>query len=73
MEQLDRIVVDPQILLGQPVVRGSRLPVYAIVEAIAAGDTRADLLAAYPFLTQEDIEQALHFASRMTRLTLEVA
>lgn len=73
MEALERIVVDPGILLGQPVIRGTRLPVYVIVEAMAGGDSRDDLLTAYPFLANEDIDQALHFASRMTRLMLEVA
>jgi uncharacterized protein (DUF433 family) len=73
MEALDRISIDPGVMLGQPVVKGTRLPVYAIVEAIAAGDTREHLLEAFPFLTAEDIEQALHFAARVVQWGIEDA
>lgn len=68
----DRIDVDPGVLSGQPVVRGTRLPVYVIVEAIAAGDAVTDLLRAYPFLTEDDVREALGFAARLSKGGLEV-
>jgi uncharacterized protein (DUF433 family) len=69
----DRIEVNPEIMLGQPVIKGSRLPVYVIVESIAEGDSIDALLQAYPFLTIEDIQQALRFAADLSHWGLEVA
>lgn len=63
----DRIDVDPAVLSGQPVVRGTRLPVYVIVEALAAGDGIPDVLRAFPFLSEEDVKQALGFAAHLSR------
>ena len=60
----DRIEINPEILLGQPVIKGTRLPVYVIVEALSQGDTVEDLFSAYPFLTRDDISQALRYAAR---------
>ena len=73
MDTIDRITVDPGVMLGQPVIAGTRLPVYVIVQAIAAGDGPKELLDAYPFLTTEDIEAALSFAARLAEWGLEVA
>ena len=73
MKSADRITVDPEIMLGQPVIKGTRLPVYVIVQAVAAGDTRTDILGAYPFLSLEDIEAALRFAAHLAEWGLEVA
>jgi len=69
----DRIEINPRIMLGQPVIKHTRLPVYVIVEAIAAGDTVETILRAYPFLSAEDIRQALQFAARLTQYGLEAA
>jgi len=73
MNTLDRITVDPGLMLGQPVIAGTRLPVYVIVQAIAAGDGPKELLEAYPFLTAEDVEAALNFAAHLAEWGLEVA
>jgi uncharacterized protein (DUF433 family) len=73
MKAFDRIAVDPTVMLGQPVIKGTRLPVYAIVEAVAAGDNKEAILVAFPFLTSRDIEQALLFAARLSQWGLEVA
>lgn len=72
-QPLDRIESNPDVLSGQPVVRGTRLPVYVIVDAIAEGDSVEDLLEAYPFLERADVQQALHFAARMSRVEEAVA
>ena len=70
---LDQIESNPDVLSGQPVVQGTRLPVYVIVDAVAEGDSVEDLLEAYPFLDRADVQQALHFAARMSRVEEEVA
>lgn len=72
-QPLDRIESTPDVLSGQPVVRGTRLPVYVLVDAIAEGDSVEDLLEAYPFLERADVQQALHFAARMSRVEEAVA
>jgi len=56
-------VVDPAILVGKPVVRGSRLAIEFIVELLAEGWSDADILANYPGLTTEDIRACLAYAS----------
>lgn len=68
VQTIDRIDSDPDVLSGQPVVTGTRLPVYVIVEAIAEGDSVEELQDAYPFLDPEDIRQALRFAARMSQV-----
>jgi uncharacterized protein (DUF433 family) len=70
---MERITVDPRLMLGQPVITGTRLPVYVIVQAIAAGDSHKELLEAYPFLTVQDIDAALSYAARLAEWGLEVA
>jgi uncharacterized protein (DUF433 family) len=69
----ERIEVNPEIMLGQPVIKGTRLPVYVIIEALAEGNAQDELLAAYPFLTPEDIQQALLYAAWLSHWGLEVA
>jgi uncharacterized protein (DUF433 family) len=61
---LKRIVVDPKIMLGKPVIRGTRLPVEIVVEKIAYGATIHDLKKDYPFLAEEDIKAALLYAAK---------
>jgi uncharacterized protein (DUF433 family) len=56
---LKRIVVDPKIMLGKPVIKGTRLPLEIIVEKVAYGATLADLQQDYPFLKGEDIRASL--------------
>ena len=59
----ERIVVNPEILAGKPVVRGTRLAVEFILELLAAGQTEDELLANYPGLTHEDVLACLAYAS----------
>ncbi len=61
---MDRIVVDPQILVGKPVIKGTRIPVYLIIEFLANGVTEEEILDQYPSLTREDIKAALLYASK---------
>ena len=59
----ERIVVDPEILAGKPVIRGTRLAVEFILELLAAGQSEQDLLTDYPGLTHDDILACLSYAS----------
>ena len=59
----DRIAVDPEILAGKPVMRGTRLAVEFILELLAAGQSEDDLMTSYPGLTREDMLACLAYAS----------
>jgi uncharacterized protein (DUF433 family) len=59
----DRIEVDPKVMLGKPVIRGTRIPVELLLRKLAEGATETDLLDAYPWLTREDIQAAIGYAA----------
>jgi uncharacterized protein (DUF433 family) len=61
---LKRIAVDPKIMLGKPVIKGTRLSVEIIVEKVAYGATADDLRKDYPFLREDDIRAALLYAAK---------
>jgi len=63
METLDRIAVDPEVCMGQPTIRGTRITVPFVVKLVASGMANAEILEAYPELTEEDIAQALRYAA----------
>jgi uncharacterized protein (DUF433 family) len=63
-ELLDRIAVDPGILAGKPVIKGTRIPVYLILEFLANGMTEKKILKEYPTLKKEDIKAALMYAAK---------
>ena len=58
---------DPSIMMGKPVVAGTRIPVELILEKLAAGETIDQLLEAHPRLSKEDIPAALSFAAEALR------
>jgi uncharacterized protein (DUF433 family) len=59
----DRIEINPAVMLGKPVIRGTRIPVEILIRKMGEGATEADLLDAYPRLTKEDIQAALAYAA----------
>ena len=63
MDWRERIVTNPEILSGQPVIKGSRLSVPFILEMMAAGSSEGAILAAYPWLCAEDVRACLRYAS----------
>jgi uncharacterized protein (DUF433 family) len=76
MKRFDRITSVPTILNGQPTIRGMRLTVRRVIEALAIYPNWDDLRAEYPELEPEDIRQALEFAAQSlddSVLPLEVA
>ncbi|HEV2988553.1 MAG TPA: DUF433 domain-containing protein [Candidatus Angelobacter sp.] len=57
-----RVVEDPEILSGTPVIKGTRVPVYDIAACVSAGDTKARILDGYPTITGEDVDLAVLYA-----------
>jgi len=62
---IDRIEINPEMMLGKPVIRGTRIPVELILQKLAEGATQADLLDGYPRLSEADIKAALAYAADM--------
>jgi uncharacterized protein (DUF433 family) len=62
---LDRITVVEGLRGGKPTIRGMRITVQEILEHLSAGDTMEDVIQAFPFLTKEDIQAALLYASQL--------
>ena len=63
MQLADRIEVNPAVMLGKPVIRGTRIPVELIIRKLSEGATEDDLLDAYPRLDRGDIQAALLYAA----------
>ena len=61
----ERIVINPDVCNGRPVVRGTRVTVQTVLEFLAAGDSVADVLEEYPGLTREDVQACLDYAARV--------
>jgi uncharacterized protein (DUF433 family) len=55
MDYTDRIIVDPNVMLGKPVIKGTRIPVELILRKLSEGMAIEELLEAYPHITKEDI------------------
>ncbi len=64
---LDRVTFDPNIMGGRACIRGMRIPVSVIVGQIAHGAWFEDIMAGYPDLDREDIQQAIEYAAWLTR------
>ena len=69
MTTYGRIEIDPKVMLGKPVIRGTRVPVELLLRRLSEGATESDLLDAYPRLTVDDIRAALAFAASEIGLT----
>jgi len=63
----DRIVSEPAVLGGKPIIRGTRISVEMVMEWVASGATRDQLLEAYSHLSGEDIEQAIGYAAKAVK------
>jgi uncharacterized protein (DUF433 family) len=61
---LERITLDPQVMLGKPVIKGTRLTVEYILNLLAHNATNEEILAEYDGLTRDDIQACLLFATR---------
>jgi uncharacterized protein (DUF433 family) len=67
---LERITLNPRVMVGKPVIRGTRLTVEYILNLLAHGATEAEILQEYKGLTREDIQACLLFASKSLDSTL---
>lgn len=63
-----RIALDPAVLAGKPVVRGTRISVELVLDYLAAGSTTDEILDAYPTLTERDVRACLAFAAHRIRI-----
>jgi uncharacterized protein (DUF433 family) len=68
-ELLVRITVDPKVMVGKPVIRGTRLTVEYILNLLAHGATIKEILTEYKGLTQEDIQACILFATKSLEST----
>jgi len=67
VREFQRVTMDPEVMGGKPCIRGMRVTVGMIVEALSAGRTIAELLADFPYLEEQDIREALAFAARLAQ------
>ncbi len=74
MSALARITHDPAVMGGKPCIRGLRVTVGTIVGLVAAGRSRDEILRSYPYLTADDIREALSYAAwRVEELEVPLA
>ena len=62
----ERITMDPNVMLGKPVIKGTRIPVYMVLNLLGEGLAFEEIIRQYPDLTKQDILAAIKFAARFT-------
>lgn len=67
MEWRTRIVVDPAVLVGKPVIKGTRISVELVIDLLGRGYTTQQVLDQYPHLAPEDVQACLAYASEVLR------
>lgn len=67
-----RIEINPKILLGKPVFKGTRIPIYVVLDMLAEGMPNQEIIKNYPDLTEEDIKAAMRFASDAAKHIAEI-
>ena len=65
MPEEERIAVDPKVMVGKPIIKGTRIPVDAVIRRLAEGMSIEEILEEYPNLTIEDIKSALRYAAKV--------
>ena len=60
----ERIIIDPQICHGKPIIRGTRVPIVRIIDGLAGGMTKEEIMREYE-VTEEDIAAALNYATEL--------
>jgi len=61
----ERIIVDPEIMHGKPVIKGTRIPVYVVLNLLAGGMSEEEVLKEYPDLTRDDIRACPEYAAHL--------
>ncbi len=67
MNWRDHIVIDPKVLVGKPVIRGTRISVELVIDLLGRGYTAAQVMEQYPHVTAENIQACLAYASEILR------
>lgn len=67
MDWAERVEIDPKIMMGKPVIKGTRIPVSVILNLLADGYTATDIKKEYPDVTAKDITAVLRFAARTSQ------
>ena len=67
MNWRERVIIDPSILMGKPVIRGTRISVELVIDLLARGYTKEQILEQYDHLTAEDVQACLAYASESLR------
>ncbi len=65
MDLPPNIQIRPDVMMGKPCLKGTRIPVYLILEKLGAGETQEEILAAYPQLSKDHITAALQYAAAL--------
>ena len=65
---LNRIEINPQVMFGKPVIKGTRLTVEIILEKLAYGESEENIVEEYPFLKRADVKAALLYAAKTVSL-----
>lgn len=65
-KEFKRITIDPKIMVGKPVIKGTRIPVYVVLNLLGEGCTFEEIMKDYPDLTKEDILESVRFAAQFT-------
>jgi uncharacterized protein (DUF433 family) len=69
MSLLERITINPEVRSGKPIIRGTRVTVYDVLEYLAGGMTHQEVLDDFPYLTEEDILACLSYAADREKRT----
>ncbi|MFW6194465.1 MAG: DUF433 domain-containing protein [Halobacteriota archaeon] len=64
-EEEGRITINPKVMVGKPVIKGTRIPVDAIIKRLAQGMSTQEILEEYPNLKEEDVKAALEYAAKV--------
>ncbi|NPV29950.1 MAG: DUF433 domain-containing protein [Firmicutes bacterium] len=67
MDLLERITVDPSVCHGKACIKGTRIPVSVILDNLAAGNSKEEILRSYPSLTPEDIQAAIAYGAMLLK------
>ena len=66
MDLPQNIEIRPDVMMGKPCLKGTRIPVYLVLETLGAGETTEEILAAYPLFTKDDTKAALQYAAGLS-------
>lgn len=65
MKLPERIEAKPEVMMGKPCIKGTRIPVYLLLQKLAAGETAEDIVGSYPQLKLQDIRACLEYAAAL--------